>query len=220
MAGLKSFDDAAITIAGIDLAHRVRKNRFSFGRGRRRRGGSRQAEWAIAPARTTGSKHQTAAARASDPRMHRRPQPPGRPNLLRTAAPHHGSSRPNRRNSPPLRRSARTRPPPPGRGHHTLRERGLCDHGKVRLHHRKLPVSLAGSQVCHWRQSAFSAHNPALPKARPGFDRNISAVIAFFPPTMISHVFDPTDRLTPMWRGAVLTRETPCPRDSISPNSA
>jgi transposase-like protein len=38
MAGFKSFDDAAITLAGIELAHRIRTNQFSFGRGRRRRG--------------------------------------------------------------------------------------------------------------------------------------------------------------------------------------
>jgi hypothetical protein len=48
MAGFKSFDKAAITLAGIELAHRIRKNQFSFGRGRRRRGWSRKAEWAMA----------------------------------------------------------------------------------------------------------------------------------------------------------------------------
>jgi transposase-like protein len=48
MAGFKSFDNAAITIAGIELAHRIRKNRFSFGRGRRRRGWSRKVDWAMA----------------------------------------------------------------------------------------------------------------------------------------------------------------------------
>jgi len=36
-AGFKSFDSAAITLAGIELAHRVRKRQFSFGRGRQRR---------------------------------------------------------------------------------------------------------------------------------------------------------------------------------------
>jgi DDE domain len=45
MAGFKSFANAAITIAGIELAHRIRKRQFSFGRGRRRRGWSRKAEW-------------------------------------------------------------------------------------------------------------------------------------------------------------------------------
>jgi transposase-like protein len=38
MAGFKSFANAAITIAGVELAHRIRKGQFSFGRGRRRRG--------------------------------------------------------------------------------------------------------------------------------------------------------------------------------------
>jgi transposase-like protein len=48
MAGFKSFANAAITIAGIELAHRIRKRQFSFGRGRRRRGWSRKAEWVMA----------------------------------------------------------------------------------------------------------------------------------------------------------------------------
>jgi hypothetical protein len=46
--GFKSFTNAAITIAGIELAPRIRKGQFSFGRGRRRRGWSRQDEWATA----------------------------------------------------------------------------------------------------------------------------------------------------------------------------
>jgi transposase-like protein len=48
MAGFKSFANAAITIAGIELAHRIRKGQFSFGRGRRRHDWSRKAEWAMA----------------------------------------------------------------------------------------------------------------------------------------------------------------------------
>jgi transposase-like protein len=48
MAGFKSFANAAITLAGIELAHRIRKGQFSFGRGRRRRGWSRKTEWAMA----------------------------------------------------------------------------------------------------------------------------------------------------------------------------
>ncbi len=48
MAGFKSFANAGITLAGIELAHRIRKRQFSFGRGRRRRGWSRKAEWAMA----------------------------------------------------------------------------------------------------------------------------------------------------------------------------
>jgi transposase-like protein len=48
MTGFKSFVNAAITISGIELAHRIHKLQFSFGRGRRRRGWSRKDEWAIA----------------------------------------------------------------------------------------------------------------------------------------------------------------------------
>ena len=48
VAGFKSFDNAAVTIAGTELAHRIRKNQFSFGRGRRRRSWSRKADWAMA----------------------------------------------------------------------------------------------------------------------------------------------------------------------------
>lgn len=35
MAGFKWFATAAITIAGIELAHRIHKRRFNFGRGQR-----------------------------------------------------------------------------------------------------------------------------------------------------------------------------------------
>jgi transposase-like protein len=48
MACFKSFKNAAITIAGIELAHRIRKGQFSYGLGRRRRGWSRKDEWALA----------------------------------------------------------------------------------------------------------------------------------------------------------------------------
>jgi transposase-like protein len=48
MAGFKSCANADITIAGIELAHRIRKGQFSFGRGPRRRGWSRKDEWAMA----------------------------------------------------------------------------------------------------------------------------------------------------------------------------
>jgi transposase-like protein len=48
MAGFKSFTNAAITIAGIEFGHRIRKGQFLFGRGRRRRGWSRKDEWAMA----------------------------------------------------------------------------------------------------------------------------------------------------------------------------
>jgi len=36
MGGFKSFGSAAITLAGAELAHRIRKRRFSLGRGRYR----------------------------------------------------------------------------------------------------------------------------------------------------------------------------------------
>jgi transposase-like protein len=44
MAGFKSFANATITIAGIELAHRIRKGQSAFGRGRRHHGGSHKAE--------------------------------------------------------------------------------------------------------------------------------------------------------------------------------
>ena len=44
MAGFKSFENAAITIAGIELAHRIRNGQFSFGRGRPL-GRSRKTDW-------------------------------------------------------------------------------------------------------------------------------------------------------------------------------
>jgi transposase-like protein len=48
MTGFKSFVNAAITISGIELAHRIHKLQFSFGRRRQRRGWSRKDEWAMA----------------------------------------------------------------------------------------------------------------------------------------------------------------------------
>jgi len=48
MAGFKSFANAAITIRGIELAHRIHKRQFALGRGRRGRGWSRKDEWALA----------------------------------------------------------------------------------------------------------------------------------------------------------------------------
>jgi len=43
--GFKSFGGAAITLAGIDRAHRIRKRQFSFGRGRYRNFGSLKQIW-------------------------------------------------------------------------------------------------------------------------------------------------------------------------------
>jgi hypothetical protein len=45
MGGFKSFRTAAITLAGIELAHRIRKGQFSFGRGRYRNLGSLKQIW-------------------------------------------------------------------------------------------------------------------------------------------------------------------------------
>jgi hypothetical protein len=48
MLALKSFRTAAITLAGVELAHRIRKRQFSFGRGGPRRSSSLKALWAHA----------------------------------------------------------------------------------------------------------------------------------------------------------------------------
>jgi transposase-like protein len=45
MAGFKSFENAAITIAGIELVHRIHKRQFSLGPGRPRRERSRKDLW-------------------------------------------------------------------------------------------------------------------------------------------------------------------------------
>jgi transposase-like protein len=45
MGGFKSFRSAAITLAGIELAHRIRKRQFSPGRGRYRNFGSLKQIW-------------------------------------------------------------------------------------------------------------------------------------------------------------------------------
>jgi hypothetical protein len=46
MAGFKSFATAAITIAGIELAHRIHKRQYNFGLGQRFR--SLKDQWAVA----------------------------------------------------------------------------------------------------------------------------------------------------------------------------
>jgi transposase-like protein len=48
MGGCKSFGTAAVTLAGIELAHRIRKRQFSLGRGRYRNCGSLKQLWARA----------------------------------------------------------------------------------------------------------------------------------------------------------------------------
>jgi transposase-like protein len=45
MGGFKSFRSAVITSAGVELAHRIRKRQFSFGRGRYRNSGSLKQLW-------------------------------------------------------------------------------------------------------------------------------------------------------------------------------
>jgi transposase-like protein len=47
MAGFQCFENAAITIAGSELTHRIRKRHFDVGRGRRRRGRLRNEGWAL-----------------------------------------------------------------------------------------------------------------------------------------------------------------------------
>jgi hypothetical protein len=45
VGGFKSFASAAITLAGIELAHRIRKRQVSFGRGRYQNFGSLKQIW-------------------------------------------------------------------------------------------------------------------------------------------------------------------------------
>jgi hypothetical protein len=45
MMGFKSFRNAGITLAGIELAHRVRKGQFVFGPGRLRQNWSLREQW-------------------------------------------------------------------------------------------------------------------------------------------------------------------------------
>jgi transposase-like protein len=48
MLGLKSFRTAAITLEGVELAHRIRKRQYSFGRGGPRQFASLKDLWARA----------------------------------------------------------------------------------------------------------------------------------------------------------------------------
>jgi transposase-like protein len=50
MKGFKSFANAAVTIAGVELAHRIHKHQFSFGRGRPRNDRSLRTDWECAVA--------------------------------------------------------------------------------------------------------------------------------------------------------------------------
>ena len=48
LKGFKSFVTAAVTLAGFELAHRIRKCQFNFRRRGRRFGRNRQIDWQIA----------------------------------------------------------------------------------------------------------------------------------------------------------------------------
>jgi transposase-like protein len=48
MTGFKSARNAAITLSGIELAHRIRKRQFSFGRSRRWKAHSLKQLWDLA----------------------------------------------------------------------------------------------------------------------------------------------------------------------------
>jgi transposase-like protein len=94
MAGFKSFRNASITLAGIELAHRVRKRQFSFGAGRPRRAWSLKQLWGRALAqRTTRERleaHAPMSANAPEPFVHdrRAGSPLGR-QLLKQLSPRH-----------------------------------------------------------------------------------------------------------------------------------
>jgi hypothetical protein len=45
MLGFKSFATAAVTLAGVELAHRIRKRQFSFGSGGQRQAWSLKRLW-------------------------------------------------------------------------------------------------------------------------------------------------------------------------------
>lgn len=70
MLGFKSFETAAVTLAGIELAHRIRKRQFSFGSGQPPRHTSLKQLWDRALVRSYSielPKYQTPPAR---PQMH------------------------------------------------------------------------------------------------------------------------------------------------------
>jgi transposase-like protein len=72
MKGFKSFTNAASTIAGIKLAHRIHKRQFSFGLGRQHRNGSLQLRWQRALAKA-GSCQVAEFDRSARPPLHRNP---------------------------------------------------------------------------------------------------------------------------------------------------
>ena len=70
MLGLKSFNTAAITIAGIELAHRIRKGQFSLGRGGQHGNASLKQLWDRALAQPSTIDQPRARIPAAAPPMH------------------------------------------------------------------------------------------------------------------------------------------------------
>jgi transposase-like protein len=71
MLALKSFATAAVTLAGIELAHRIRKRQFSFGRDAPRRFCSLKQLWSHALVRDGGAVVDRRAAAAANADRHR-----------------------------------------------------------------------------------------------------------------------------------------------------
>jgi len=74
MFALKSFRTAAVTLAGLELAHRIRKRQFSFGRGGPRQFSSLKHLWAHALAHHDVPARRTEAARMTVSRQCTRTQ--------------------------------------------------------------------------------------------------------------------------------------------------
>jgi len=70
MLGFKSIATAAVTLAGIELAHRIHKQQFSFGRGRRRRPSSLKELWDTALAQPLSGDSPPQRLRLTRPPMH------------------------------------------------------------------------------------------------------------------------------------------------------
>lgn len=65
MLGFKSIETAAITLSGVELAHRIHKEQFHFGRGPQRRHSSLKELWDRALAHPQASGLRPAAAQIS-----------------------------------------------------------------------------------------------------------------------------------------------------------
>ncbi len=74
MLGLKSFETAAVTFAGIELANRIRKQQFSIRRGGKVGGWSLKQLWDQALAQTPPSDHSRREIPADRPSMHQNSQ--------------------------------------------------------------------------------------------------------------------------------------------------